>query len=107
MEAATRCAITSVSVSDTSSTPRSVSRCRSVAALSMIPLWTTATAPAASVWGWALTSLAGPWVAHRVWPMPTLPANRLGSASVRSRTRPARLATLTPLPASTATPAES
>ena len=48
------------------------------AALSMIPLWTTATVPAASVCGWALTSLAGPCVAQRVWPMPTLPANRFG-----------------------------
>ena len=75
---------------------RRSSRCRSAAALSMMPLWTTATRPSASGCGWALTSLAGPWVAQRVWPMPTLPANRLGSASSRSRTRPACLATLTP-----------
>ena len=74
----------------------------------MIPLWTTATRPLASVCGWALTSVAGPWVAQRVWPMPTLPPNRLGSPSARSRTRPARLATRTPaLPPSTASPAES
>jgi len=36
------------------------SRCRSAAALSMMPLWTTATRPLASVWGCALTSFAGP-----------------------------------------------
>ena len=44
----------------------------------MIPLCTTATRPASSVCGWALASVAGPWVAQRVWPMPVVPANRLG-----------------------------
>ena len=73
----------------------------------MIPLCTTATRPAASVCGCALTSFAGPCVAQRVWPMPALPANRFGSPSPRSRTRPARFATRTPLLPSTATPAES
>ena len=73
----------------------------------MIPLWTTATLPLASTCGCALTSLAGPWVAQRVWPMPTLPLNRLGRSASRSRTRPAFLATLSPLLLSTAMPAES
>ena len=72
-----------------------------------MPLWTTATSPAVSVCGCALASVAGPCVAHRVWPIPTLPANRRGSVSARSRTRPARLPTRSPLPPSTATPAES
>ena len=89
-------ASTSVSVSETSSTPSAASCSRSVAALSMIPLWTTATAPSASRCGWALTSVAAPWVAQRVWPMPSLPANRLGSAASRSRTRPGLLGDLEP-----------
>ena len=104
---ATRWASTSVSVSDTRSTPASPSSSRSAAALSMIPLCTTATSSLLSVCGCALTSLAGPWVAQRVWPMPTLPVNRFGSCSLRSRTRPARLATRIPEGPSTATPAES
>ncbi len=80
---------------------------RSSAALSMMPLWTTATLPFASMCGCAFTSLAAPCVAQRVWAMPAWPRNRLGSSSPRSRTRPARLATLTPPEPSTATPAES
>ena len=44
----------------------------------MIPLWTTATSPLVSVCGCALTSLAGPWVAQRVWPMPALAGEPLG-----------------------------
>ncbi len=75
---ATRCASTSVSVSEVSSTPASDSSARSAEALSMIPLCTTATRPSAEVCGWALTSLAAPWVAQRVWPMPTLPPKRAG-----------------------------
>ena len=73
----------------------------------MIPLWTTATSPLVSVCGCAFTSLAGPWVAQRVWPIPARPENRLGRSSASWRTRPACLATLTPLLPSTATPAES
>ena len=46
--AATRCATTSVSVSLRSSTPAASSSARSGAKFSMIPLWTTATAPVAS-----------------------------------------------------------
>ena len=44
----------------------------------MMPLCTTATRSASSRCGCALASVAGPWVAHRVWPMPILPANRFG-----------------------------
>ena len=71
-------AITSVSVSDTSSTPSATSLARSSAAFSTMPLWTTATWPEASVWGWALTSVGSPWVAQRVWPMPTPSLQPLG-----------------------------
>ena len=39
----------------------------------MIPLWTTAIRPEASVCGWALRSFGAPWVAQRVWPMPVVP----------------------------------
>ena len=39
----------------------------------MMPLCTTATRPAR--WGWAFFSTGGPWVAHRVWPMPTVPVS--------------------------------
>ena len=73
----------------------------------MMPLCTTATRPDSSECGWALTSVAGPWVAQRVWPMPVVPAKRLGSTSLSSRTRPACLTTLIPRLPSTATPAES
>ena len=74
----------------------------------MIPLCTTATRPLASVCGCALTSVAGPWVAHRVWPMPTLPANRFGRRVGQVAHPAGPLApTLTPVPPSTASPAES
>ena len=39
----------------------------------MMPLWTTATRPDASVCGWALRSFGAPCVAHRVCPMPVVP----------------------------------
>ena len=39
----------------------------------LFALWTTANAPSPPRWGWALVSVAAPWVAHRVWPMPTRP----------------------------------
>ena len=47
-------------------------------AFSMIPLCTSAMRPVGSVWGWALTSLGTPWVAQRVWPMPTRPEKSAG-----------------------------
>ena len=61
--APTRCATTSVSVSLAISTPRGSSSSRSSAKFSMIPLWTTAIRPSASVCGWALRSLG-----RRGWP---------------------------------------
>lgn len=106
VDSETRWANTSVSVSLASSMPWPVRRARNAAALSMMPLCTTATVPLMSVCGCAFTSVAGPCVAHRVWPMPTRPDIRLGSTSARSRTRPARLVTLSWEP-TTATPAES
>ena len=39
----------------------------------MIPFWTTATAPELSVWGCAFLTSGLPWVAQRVWPIPTVP----------------------------------
>ncbi len=65
---------TSVSVSERKTTPSAVSRVRSSEALSMIPLWTTATLFSASMWGWAFSSLGAPWVAQRVWAMPVVKA---------------------------------
>ncbi len=41
-------------------------------------------------------SLGAPWVAQRVWAMPVVPANRLGSLASRSRTRPLALAVFSP-----------
>ena len=41
----------------------------------MMPLCTTTTSPA--LCGWALVSDGRPWVAQRVWPMPTVPRHRL------------------------------
>ncbi len=74
----------------------------------MIPLCTTATWPAASRCGWAFSSLGAPWVAQRVCAMPVVPANRLGSRSSSSRTRPLALTVLmAPDRPLTATPAES
>ena len=40
----------------------------------MMPLWTTAILPFWLTWGWEFTSLGAPWVAQRVWPMPTVPS---------------------------------
>ena len=106
-ERATRWARTSVSVSLASSTPAEVSWARSAVALSMIPLCTTEIRPSSLRCGWALRSAAGPWVAHRVWPMPTWPASRLGSAASSPRTRPTVRTTVVPVRPSTARPAES
>lgn len=38
----------------------------------LLPLWTTTKLWWLSdLWGWEFTSLGGPWVAHRVWAIPT------------------------------------
>jgi hypothetical protein len=99
--------MTSVSVSDAGVIPSAASLAHSSAAFSTMPLWITATWPEASSWGWALPSVGSPWVAQRVWPMPTEPDSRLGSDATRSSTRPARRWTRSPEGPITATPAES
>ena len=53
----------------------------------MMPLCTTASFPLA--WGWALFSVGRPWVAQRVWPMPTEP---LSGSSREQRLEIAQLA---------------
>ena len=58
--------------------PSASSLARSSSAFSMMPLCTTAMRPAVSVCGWALTSLGSPWVAQRVWPMPSVALKRVG-----------------------------
>ena len=56
MPCSTRWARTSVSVSERSSWPAATSSSPSSTWFSMIPLWTRASAPVQSVWGWALGS---------------------------------------------------
>ena len=55
-----------------------------------------------------MPSVGGPWVAHLVWPMPTVPATPPRSARDDSRfeSLPALLTTVRP-PSRIATPAES
>ena len=75
----------------------------------MMPLCTTANNPPSLTWGWEFTSLGAPWVAHRVWPMPTVPGSSLPPWRMPSSTlkRPLDFTTWTPLSLYTATPAES
>jgi hypothetical protein len=56
-----------VSVSVANLWPSESSSFLSACQFSMMPLWTTATRPLQSVWGWALRSLGAPCVAQRVW----------------------------------------
>ncbi len=104
-----RCATTSVSVSETSWWPSSSRRARRSSKFSMMPLCTIATRPVAPRCGWALTSLGAPWVAQRVCPMPIVEGGS-GSASTtfsRLASLPAFLR-VTSAPSSTsAMPAES
>ena len=97
----------SVSVSLVSMTPLAWSWSLSCSAFSMMPLWTTATRPAVSVWGWAFISFGSPWVAQRVWPMPSVDLVVLLSLSRRSWTRPAVFVTWSRPRYTTARPAES
>ena len=96
-----------MSVSETRRTPEASSLARSSSAFSMIPLWTTATLPAASRWGWAFGSLGSPWVAQRVWAIPTVAVLPAPTWRRRSDTRPATLVTLSRPRWTTARPAES
>ena len=109
VSSSSRCATTSVSVSDTSSCPRSSSSRRSRAKFSMMPLWMTATEPVQSTCGCALRSVGAPWVAHRVCPMPVVAAGIGCSASAASRlaSLPARFSVSSLPSAIRATPAES
>jgi hypothetical protein len=106
---ASRCAVTSVSVSEVNSMPSASHSARSAAKFSMIPLWITATLPSAETCGWALRSVGPPWVAHRVCPMPMVEPGSGCSASCFSRlaSLPAFLAVAIPPSVRTATPAES
>ena len=97
-----------MSVSLANTTPSAISFARSSSAFSTMPLWTTAIRPAASVCGWALRSLGSPWVAQRVWAIPTLPGP--GSSPIaarRSSTRPTAFVVRRALRWATAIPAES
>ena len=77
-----RWAAISVSVSESSSSPAASTSARSSAKFSMMPLCTSATRPWLPRWGWALTSLGAPCVAHRVCPMPVVDS---GSGELRER----------------------
>ena len=85
-----------------------MSSARSSSWFSMMPLWTIAM-PSLEMCGWALRSLGTPWVAQRVWAMPSPPwVGSASSASSSLRTLPTvRRRFNLPLPLSTATPAES
>ncbi len=71
----------------------------------MMPLWMRAISPLQSRSGWAFVSEGAPWVAQRVWPMPTVPF-RCGRRDSRTAISPAALCTASPF-STTATPAES
>ena len=104
----TRCASTSVSVSERKVWPTSSSAWRSAEPFSMIPLWTTAMSPSHETCGCALQKLGAPWVAHRVCAMPSVPCTGAAATSVSSSTIfPAAFRVSTPLPFMIATPAES
>ena len=74
----------------------------------MMPLWTTAMRLAPSRWGWAFCSVGRPWVAQRVWPIPTVPDKgcwRRRPSSPESFPTLRRMENL--FPSKTTTPAES
>ena len=74
----------------------------------MIPLWTTTSVPWQSVWGWAFSSDGRPWVAQRVWPMPSEPVSGRSPRTASSiLIRPAARRTWSVPSWSTAMPAES
>src|SRR5664280_501765 len=77
---ASRWAITSESVSDEKRTPTRSSSRLSSRKFSMMPLWTMATRPPSSVWGWALRSTGAPCVAQRVCPSARWPRSPTVSA---------------------------
>jgi len=100
--------MTSVSVSDENSWPRSSSVCRSAVAFSMIPLCTTAISPLQHMCGCALPSVGAPCVAQRVCAIPIDPWIGFAVTTFSSlEILPATLRVSTPLPFMIATPAES
>ena len=104
----TRCATTSVSVSEANTWPPFSSPDRRSWWFSMIPLWITAMSPGQSVCGCAFAAVGAPWVAQRVCPIATRPPSggSASSAASSSPSLPDRLRTSSSSP-STATPAES
>jgi len=72
----------------------------------MIPLWTTATRSVQSVCGCAFSSVGGPCVDHRVWPIPCVWSADSGRIASSALTSPAVLYTDNASPVS-AIPAES
>ena len=74
-----------------------------------MPLWTTAILPLWLTWGWALISFGSPWVAQRVWPMPTVPGRSAPSCvrSLSTCSRPRDFSTRSVPAPQTAMPVES
>jgi hypothetical protein len=61
----------------------------------MMPLWTTKIRLWQSVCGWALTNVGLPWVAQRVWPIPSVPVGMFAlSFSISMSTLASDLVTL-------------
>src|SRR5258705_6318131 len=103
-----RWAITSVSVWERNRCPSAAKVFRSSRKFSMIPLCTTASFDWQSTCGWALASDGRPWVAHRVWPTPRLPAGRPEAINVsRFSILPVVFLTSSDSLATVAIPAES
>ena len=75
----------------------------------MMPLWTTAILPFWETCGWELISFGSPWVAQRVWPMPSVPGSFAPPSvlAIRFCRRPLAFATSRTPFCSTQMPAES
>jgi hypothetical protein len=81
---------------------------RSSAWFSMMPLWTTPTAPSQEKCGCAFADVTPPWVAQRVWPRPAQPGMPVPFRTrSRSPTRPAVLTHSSRWSVAVTTPAES
>jgi len=95
-----------VSVSLWKTRPLAWSSAFNGAKFSMIPLCATLARPA--VCGWALDAEGAPWVAQRVWPIPTVAAiGSAASTASSSRILPLARRRSTCPPTTPATPAES
>ncbi len=92
--------------SDANSRPSAISSSRSGLKFSMIPLWTSATGPA--MCGWALPTVGAPWVAQRVWAIPTVPGSGSPASSrCRLSSLPSARRRLSSPPSTVQMPAES